>query len=604
MNENEIVKKIYHLRENFALIGLTGRTGSGCTTIAKLFNSTEFDNLHAPKPSVKDEGISNDERKYKIIYDFAKKNWNSFTIITASDIIFYFVLLLSFENFIKSISEAESIKTNENDKSLKEIHNKLDLKQSKFEKLSKLVVEIDDFLLKRKSYFLRYDKKNKKCKKILDKIEKYKTLIFTEIPKFRDEISEAYGKKMFHIYQAWGNNIRRYGTALKHGVSQNTIAALARKINAIIKMLEDENIYYEKRTFIIIDAIRNPYEVLYFKERYGAFYLLSVTTDDETRKRNLYGQDYKDTEIQILDSEEYPKKQKLIDESYTEQDIQKCIELSDIYVYNNGTNTDDNIELKKQLIKFFSLIMHPGLITPTPMERVMQIAYVAKMNSGCLSRQVGAAITNSDFSVKAIGWNTVPQGQTPCDLCNFKDLVNKHDKNAYSDYELQDIEFRNYLEKVNEKYKKSLADLKGLPHAFCFKDLFIGLIDEKNQVHTRSLHAEENAFLQLAKYGSIGIKGGKLFTTASPCELCGKKAYQLGIPEIYYIDIYPGITEKHVLNNGTERPKLIPFQGAIGRAYDNLYNPLIMLKDEIIALTGVNPKNLEQSSDKKSDKEG
>ena len=133
----------------------------------------------------------------------------------------------------------------------------------------------------------------------------------------------------------------------------------------------------------MIDAIRNPYEVLYFKERFAAFYLMSVTTNNETRKKNLYKLDYKDSEIKLLDEEEYPKNSKDLKNSYVEQDIQKCVELSDIYVYNNGIKTDDNFELKKQLIKFFALIMHPELVTPTPMERVMQFAYAAAFNVGC-----------------------------------------------------------------------------------------------------------------------------------------------------------------------------------------------------------------------------
>ena len=591
MSENKIISNIYHLRKNFAIIGLTGRTGSGCTTIANLFRCSRFEDLHAPEPSEQHEGTSNDERKYKIIYNFAKNNWKSFTVITASDIIFYFVLSLNFEEFVKSIAEAESQKTKEGDDFLKQLHHKLTPLKADFEKYSKFVAEIDDFLKKRESYFLRYDTDNTKIQKTLEKIQKYKKFIFQDIPAFRKQLSEAYGEKMFHTYQFWGNNIRQYGCAIKH-TQTDEISTLARKINGIIKMLEDENIYTKNPTFIVIDAIRNPYEVLYFKERFAAFYVMSVTTNNETRKKNLYKLDYKDSEIKLLDEEEYPKNSKDLKNSYVEQDIQKCVELSDIYVYNNGIKTDDNFELKKQLIKFFSLIMHPGLVTPTPMERVMQLAYAAKLNSGCLSRQVGAAITNSAFSVKAVGWNTVPQGQTPCDLCNFNDLLNKHDLTAYSDYELDDEEFRNYINKAKVEYKNKEVDLGGISHAFCFKDLYIGLKKEKNQVHTRSLHAEENAFLQLAKYGSQGIDGGKLFTTASPCELCAKKAYQLGIEEIYYIDIYPGITESHILGNGIRRPKTIFFQGAIGRAYDNLYNPLIMLKDEITEITGVNVKKL------------
>lgn len=61
-------------------------------------------------------------------------------------------------------------------------------------------------------------------------------------------------------------------------------------------------------------------------------------------------------------------------------------------------------------------MLHPGLISPTPMERVMQFAYTAKTNSGCISRQVGTAITDSNYSVKVIGWNDVPEGQAPFSL--------------------------------------------------------------------------------------------------------------------------------------------------------------------------------------------
>lgn len=73
-------------------------------------------------------------------------------------------------------------------------------------------------------------------------------------------------------------------------------------------------------------------------------------------------------------------------------------------------------------------MMHPGLVPPSPIERVMQVAYTAKLNSGCLSRQVGAAVTNEAFSVVSIGWNTVAEGQTPCSLRSLSDLVEKKTK--------------------------------------------------------------------------------------------------------------------------------------------------------------------------------
>ncbi|MNV68241.1 hypothetical protein D3C71_1610770 [compost metagenome] len=75
--------------------------------------------------------------------------------------------------------------------------------------------------------------------------------------------------------------------------------------------------------------------------------------------------------------------------------------------------------------------------------------------------------------------------------------------------------------------------------------------------------------------------------------MCSKKAFQLGIREIFYIDPYPGIATKHTLKNGAttdDNPELIMFQGAVGRAYHKLYEPFISPKDEIAILTGLKPK--------------
>src|SRR5690606_35634248 len=104
------------------------------------------------------------------------------------------------------------------------------------------------------------------------------------------------------------------------------------------------------------------------------------------------------------------------------------------------------------------------------------------------------------------------------------------------------------------------------------------------------LHAEENAMLQISKYGGQGLKNGNLFTTASPCELCSKKAFQLGIKKIFYIDPYPGIATKHILKNSKnieDRPALIMFQGAVGRTFHKLFEPFMSYKDELSILTKI-----------------
>ncbi|MCR5152559.1 MAG: hypothetical protein K6A98_05335 [Prevotella sp.] len=597
---SNIVDSIYKLRQTFLLIGLTGRTGSGCSTIARLLSGS-FVDLYAPSPCDYNAPHPNEKRKYSIVYNFLKNNWYSFEVVSASDMLFFFILLEGFDNFIKAISASVKDSTAE-----KQVELGDELKQ-KFEKASETAKEINSFLEGRESYKLK-DASDKAALK--QKIEGYKRFLFEEIHVLRKAIDERVVKEtqdtLFQKYQSWGNSIRRYGSISNTSTPTGDPSTLSRKINQVVKMLRDYNDFSEtgkKPTYVVIDALRNPYEVLYFRERYSSFYLMSVTTDEKVRKENLHNQQYTKAAIESMDAMENPEKEKDMEPAFYEQDIAKCVGLSDIFISHDGTPEKRNKDLKVQLIRFVSLMLHPGLISPTPQERMMQIAFTAKLNSGCISRQVGAAVSDANFSVKSIGWNTAPQGQVPCTLCNFCNLVSRLDDDAFSDYERNDSGFRATIEKVDAEYKKkgeNAINENGIPHTFCFKDLYILHTDKENQVHTRSLHAEENAFLQLAKYGCTGIEGGKLFVTASPCELCSKKSYQLGIKEIYYIDTYPGIAMQHIISSGDKRPRLIHFNGAIGRAYINLYNPLLSMKDEIANLTGINVKKIGKESDKKN----
>ena len=598
----DLVKQVYELRQKFMIIGLTGRTGSGCSTVADLLNG-DFQTLAPPIPVESHEGTTNDERKYRIEYNFLKSIWEDrkfeFQIIKASDIIFYYALMEGYEKFVKIISlllENETGLKKENTKRNFEAEAQSvfsDLKTA-FEKNTEEVNKINAWLENKKYDNLNEEKSKEEARKHLEYLQH-------RLPEFRNiimqKVVELLQVKTTKIFQEWGNNIRQYGSIVTQK-NKTAPSQLAHTINRIIKLIRNlSESDGNKLAFIVIDSLRNPFEVHYFRERYSAFYLMSITTDEANRKNNLHQEGYDIDEINQLDGIEYPSKRKDISHSYYSQDVEKCVELSDIHIAHNNQKKDLNDDLKRQLVHFVSLILHPGLTQPTHEERLMQIANVAKLNSGCISRQVGAVITDKNFSVKAIGWNTVAKGQTPCALRTLTNLYNRNDLSAFSKFEKEDIEFRQKVELYYEQYNKKKNCLNGIPLTYCFKDIYTVIKGEKNQVHTRSLHAEENAFLQLAKYGSEGIDGGYLFTTASPCELCAKKAYQLGISKIFYIDIYPGISFSHIIQAGERKIDLIQFKGAIGRAYESLYNPIFPLKDEIEYLTGVSIKKEKNSSE-------
>ncbi|WOE77291.1 hypothetical protein RZO07_18350 [Pseudomonas protegens] len=550
MNEyfTEAVSRIYGDKDDFIIIGLTGQTGSGCSTVASIL-SKKTENIRHSLFTGNDPS-SNAERKEKIVYKCFQKTWTPFILIQASSILTLILsevpieqsaLFLGSQNLEKD-SEENTIKT------LKEIQDKTaNLNTSDIDSLRTFYTEF---------------------------LPKQNTIL-------KENIGPA---KYVTLFQKIGNNLRVSGSAISDTENSGSFFSLAEKINQIIKELRKARKSGEK-TFIVIDAIRNPFEAIYFQDRYSSFYLMAVSCDDEQRKGRLRALRYTDKQIETIDAEEYSDRKLTARDSYIKQDIQACLQRADLYVSNpNSDNTVSHFSsLANQILTFVALMIRPGLITPTPLERCMQIAYTAKLNSGCISRQVGAVVTDKNFSVQSVGWNDTPFGQVPCSLRSRFDLINGHDQEAYSEYEKSDKPYIDKFTNENPKYIKITETGRNI--SYCFKNEYNELKKEKNQVHTRSLHAEENAFLQISKYGGRGVENGKLFTTASPCELCSKKAYQLGIKEIYYIDPYPGIAMSHILLGGTNNPTLILFSGAIGKAFHNLYSSRMSYKDELSALS-------------------
>lgn len=575
------LNKLYDLRQNFIVIGLTGRVGAGCTTIADIFASPTFDGANFPKPKEKFEtvGTDNNNRKYRIAYNFLKENWEQFYKLKYSKVLSLIVFkqkLQNIEDLLDAVSEKFTPLTLDIEKeALYKLRNDFDFTFNSKEDLSNLE-HIENYELfqsdKLNDFHLKFDNALK-ANNLINRIKILHTIC---------------------------NNQRRGGCYYcEETPRMDDIYSIADEINSIIKGYRQKN---NKVCKVIIDSIRNPLEIMYFKERFSAYYTLAVNPEEEIKEEQLKGKyETKELldEIKKIDILEYGEKNNKDD--FYKQNIQKCLEKADLHLsfLSNSKiplkqGVDYPFDIKQQIVVFYSLMLQPGIITPTPQERCMQIAYTAKYNSGCISRQVGAVIADKFYSVKSIGWNNTPEGQVPCVLRNTDDLLDGKDNLAFSKYEKDSQkefqeEFRKHFENVDK------SDLKGHNCSFCFKDIQNSITEGKNQVHTRSLHAEENAMLQVSKYGGQALKDGILFTTASPCELCSKKAFQLGISKIYYIDPYPGIAINHILECGDGEanisPKLYRFTGAIGRAYHKLYEPFMPYKDEIYIRTNTNIVN-------------
>lgn len=640
------MRQIYSLRKNFTIIGLTGTMGSGCSKIAEFLTKEKddfFDEKLLRKPEsilLKDKNgktIYDNvlfQRKYNICYNFLQKNWKKYIFIDYKKVLFfycidYFVNVKKSKDFtndftdfiIKTFSKAEkhdkddfddsdkriketevrnilnnkSINLEEFIQSVKKIGSKKDL--LKLNNAKKLSLLYDQFFIGSSSF-------NKLFKKFLK--------LFTS--------KNYYLRTLFFHKLAY--SIRKTGVPEMGDFKTNmdNVYNVAKLINRLIKAYRNNEENLESCQ-IVINSLKNSLEIMYFKERYSAFYMMAVHNESEkeiTFNKIVKSRKYKDKTVQkllLLDRAEY-RTNDFKKGMFSSPDIENCIQKSDIHIiYNLPSSSLNNlapqfITLHEQLLKYLALVQQPGIITPSNIERCMQIAFNSKLNSGCISRQVGAIVTNSGFAVKSIGWNDTPKKTIPCLLRNIEEVVNgsflECEDQTYSNFELPESKnlYRRNKEhfaenniSTNEKFKdknfsNNVAILyqqdnlevikkEGKNCSYCFKTLHNTFEGEKNQVHTRSLHAEENAMLQISKTGGQGLENGYLFVTASPCELCSKKSYQLGIKQIYYIDRYPGIAKEHIIGVGFDAPQLNQFSGVVGRSFNKLYEPFLAYKDEL-----------------------
>ena len=651
---------VYNQYEHFIVIGLTGRCGSGCSTTRNFFCEERDFNAAALQES-KNDHKNNTDRDLQVLINFAMKNKIfPFHVIKVRDVLTSYILdnIDAFYDVLKIMYQSNNPE-DAFDKFLRK----------EYKKLYKVEILIEDIIEQNKKIWFELD--NNIYSFISNMTKEEYDFLFRDLGRVSDIVRRfliSIDKEAYTVvYQYIANVIRMYGQLYQdvenHKQNADNIHCIAKRINSLIKVLRrrdwicegnKEIPIYKSDVHVVIDSIKNLFEANYLKARYHSFYLLAVTLDDNIRYQRLSDQNGKkrldEKRIGLIDLREQPslakkalKKENIDYEEildrfdynnihrnaisngtsiFSLQDVNACIQNADILINNEGT-TDD---LKRLVLRYACLMMHPGLVPPTDDERCMQIAQAAKLNSGCISRQVGAVICDEQKNVISIGWNdpsaTIGNECISCTRRNLYDLCMRNDTKAYSYYELYNPEFRAQVRKIlidqlskkgieaedckdmslkdiYQSYEENFKDeLDGLQAVYCFKDVFCSIDGDRNQVHTRAQHAEERAFENCDKHRATK---GILYTTSSSCELCAKKALSYSISKIVYIEPYSGITNDHILGhrvsvgvdkvrkreNGEEidgwkdSMNICLFSGATQKAYDQLYTRIFPMKDEL-----------------------
>ncbi len=553
MNNNSRLQ----VRDNSRVIlGLTGLFGSGCATLSNILAfdfvprleryiersnddtiSSIFNNMDSLKQvqddivcdaKLKDKNIELkkmlEEREIKNILKRHKSNLtkNNFIYISFSSLIIFYVIKHledSTDAVLKTVIEG--------------VLNKIGYT------LEESVVLVNDFL-------------NRYHKFKIDKIQKERLVgLFSKFHVIRDEIIKCKGRKEL---QDWGDNVRKFGNPFPGEKTKKRKAFTGRWLASIVDRYIRLHSNYK---YFVIECFRNPQELYYFREKYSYFYLMAISARKESRlKWSGLGKE----EFEKIDEREVGPIHKT---DICEIDVGQCIDIADIVIQNDSTLD----ELIEKSLRYTAMILEPGSIKPSEMETLMHMAYTLSVRSNCLSRQVGAIITNSNGYVIGAGWNDVGEGQLSCGIKLGKDYNNNYLKNRY--ITTRPEEQGRYV-CVKEKYMENAQLIEN------------GKLGESDFCPV--LHAEENAILQLAKYNSGVIEGGTMYTTTFPCTTCLKKIRQIGISGIVFSESYINPLIELYVKQSIKSIHLIPFEGVKSYSYFKLFKPYYNKKEQQIYL--------------------
>ena len=161
----------------------------------------------------------------------------------------------------------------------------------------------------------------------------------------------------------------------------------------------------------------------------------------------------------------------------------------------------------------------------------MYTAFSASLKSACLSRQVGAAITDDEGTILATGCNDVPKfggGLYNADSLSDKRCFN-NGKQCHND---------KHKRLLQQEITKILSE-KGITEAPLLASEIIENSKAKSLIeYSRAIHAEMDAITSLARNSSYNTLHKTLFCTTYPCHVCARHIVSAGIKRVVYIEPY------------------------------------------------------------------
>lgn len=291
------------------------------------------------------------------------------------------------------------------------------------------------------------------------------------------------------------------------------------------------------RRAYIIDSLKSLEELELLRDVYReTLCVVGVFAPDKMRDERLKDLDYPESErakVMARDQGEL---------ATFGQATRKLFVHSDFFVCNDRRPEDLDLNLRR----FLDIVFDTAIHTPTRAESAMYKANAAAANSACMSRQVGVSIVSDGGELIAVGWNDVPKFGGS--------LYTEEDRETYDDDAKvivnRDHRCYNWGGKKchNEVRRHGLMDKVAIAvtesgqikpgKRSAVRDA-IGSTDINALIEfSRSIHAEMEAILSVAREGKHSLVGATLYTNTYPCHNCARHIVASGIREVVYIEPY------------------------------------------------------------------
>lgn len=302
--------------------------------------------------------------------------------------------------------------------------------------------------------------------------------------------------------------------------------------------INEKGLHIPGRRAYIIDSVKNLEELDLLRQVYGdSLCMFGVFAPDAKRKRRLV-----DSGVQEASA------QRLMDRDQAEvatfgQKTRKIFVQADFFLRNDKKKD----ELRARVDRFINLIFDTAIHTPTKAEAAMYEASAASANSACMSRQVGASILSSRGELIGVGWNDVPRFGGG--------LYNEDDQSVFDEKEKSivdrdkrcfkwggcichnEVRRNRIIENISARVAGSSFVKKGTT-ASDIRKILSGTEVDSIIEYSRSIHAEMEAILSVAREGKHSLVGSSLYTNTYPCHNCARHIVASGISKVYYIEPY------------------------------------------------------------------